>query len=181
MIWDNAAYLQRFFFVVISGGRRSFGLYFCFCFFHWNCAFSIFSHREKQKDQSSAMASLSSSNTAFALELYHTLGQTNTGNIFISPFSISSALAMVYLGAKRDTAAQMAKALSFNFTKDIHTDFQTLNADINSPSATYILKLANRLYGEKTCNFLTVSFTINYTIYASNSPFICVLFHFASV
>ncbi|XP_071010652.1 leukocyte elastase inhibitor-like isoform X4 [Oncorhynchus clarkii lewisi] len=143
------------FFVVISGGRRSFGLYFCFCFFHWNCAFSIFSHREKQKDQSSAMASLSSSNTAFALELYHTLGQTNTGNIFISPFSISSALAMVYLGAKRDTAAQMAKALSFNFTKDIHTDFQTLNADINSPSATYILKLANRLYGEKTCNFLT--------------------------
>ncbi|XP_064818241.1 leukocyte elastase inhibitor-like [Oncorhynchus masou masou] len=127
------------------------------------------------------MASLSSSNTAFALELYHTLGQTNTGNIFISPFSISSALAMVYLGAKRDTAAQMAKALSFNFTKDIHTDFQTLNADINSPSATYILKLANRLYGEKTCNFLTVSFTINYTIYASNSPFTCVLFHFASV
>uniref|UniRef100_A0A8C7SSA6 Serpin domain-containing protein n=1 Tax=Oncorhynchus mykiss TaxID=8022 RepID=A0A8C7SSA6_ONCMY len=101
------------------------------------------------------MASISSSNTAFALELYRTLGQTNTGNVFISPFSISSALAMVYLGAKGDTAAQMAKVLSFNLTKDIHTDFQTLNGDINSPSASYILKLANRLYGEKTCNFLT--------------------------
>ncbi|XP_071262686.1 leukocyte elastase inhibitor-like [Salvelinus alpinus] len=101
------------------------------------------------------MASLSSSNTAFALELYRTLGQTNTGNVFISPFSISSALAMVYLGAKGDTAAQMAKVLSFNLTKDVHTDFQTLNGDINSPSASYILKLANRLYGEKTCNFLT--------------------------
>nr|XP_046209436.1 leukocyte elastase inhibitor-like isoform X2 [Oncorhynchus gorbuscha] len=101
------------------------------------------------------MASISSSNTAFALELYRTLGQTNTGNVFISPFSISSALAMVYLGAKGDTAAQIAKVLSFNLTKDIHTDFQTLNGDINSPSASYILKLANRLYGEKTCNFLT--------------------------
>ncbi|XP_071005863.1 leukocyte elastase inhibitor-like isoform X2 [Oncorhynchus clarkii lewisi] len=101
------------------------------------------------------MASISSSNTAFALELYRTLGQTNTGNVFISPFSISSALAMVYLGAKGDTAAQMAKVLSFNLTKDVHTDFQTLNGDINSPSASYILKLANRLYGEKTCNFLT--------------------------
>uniref|UniRef100_A0A673VRX3 Leukocyte elastase inhibitor n=1 Tax=Salmo trutta TaxID=8032 RepID=A0A673VRX3_SALTR len=111
--------------------------------------------KRTETDQSSTMASLSSSNTAFALELYRTLGQTNTGNVFISPFSISSALAMVYLGAKGDTAAQMAKVLSFNLTKDVHTDFQTLNGDINSPSASYILKLANRLYGEKTCNFLT--------------------------
>ncbi|XP_029606482.1 leukocyte elastase inhibitor isoform X1 [Salmo trutta] len=120
------------------------------------CISKLFTRREAEPtDQSSTMASLSSSNTAFALELYRTLGQTNTGNVFISPFSISSALAMVYLGAKGDTAAQMAKVLSFNLTKDVHTDFQTLNGDINSPSASYILKLANRLYGEKTCNFLT--------------------------
>ncbi|XP_014024685.1 leukocyte elastase inhibitor [Salmo salar] len=125
---------------------------------HWpqKCISKLFTRREAEPtDQSSAMASLSSSNTAFALELYRTLGQTNTGNVFISPFSISSALAMVYLGAKGDTAAQMAKVLSFNLTKDVHTDFQTLNGDINSPSASYIMKLANRLYGEKTCNFLT--------------------------
>uniref|UniRef100_A0A3P8ZBS0 Leukocyte elastase inhibitor n=1 Tax=Esox lucius TaxID=8010 RepID=A0A3P8ZBS0_ESOLU len=101
------------------------------------------------------MASVSSCNTAFSLELYRVLRQNNTGNIFISPFSISSALAMVYLGARGDTATQMAKALSFNLTKDVHTDFQTLNAVINSPAASYILKLANRLYGEETFGFLT--------------------------
>lgn len=56
------------------------------------------------------MAAISSSNTAFALELFRTLRQENpTGNIFISPLSISSALAMVYLGAKGETAAQMAQ------------------------------------------------------------------------
>uniref|UniRef100_A0A3Q4IE05 Serpin family B member 1 n=1 Tax=Neolamprologus brichardi TaxID=32507 RepID=A0A3Q4IE05_NEOBR len=33
----------------------------------------------------------------------------SAGNIFVSPLSISSALAMVYLGAKGDTAAQMAQ------------------------------------------------------------------------
>ena len=56
------------------------------------------------------MATISSSNTGFALDLYRTLSRANpTGNIFISPLSISSALAMVYLGAKGDTAAQMAK------------------------------------------------------------------------
>lgn len=56
------------------------------------------------------MASVSSSNTAFALELLRTLSQADpTGNIFVSPLSISSALAMVYLGAKGNTAAQMAQ------------------------------------------------------------------------
>lgn len=59
---------------------------------------------------STVMAAISSSNTAFALELFRTLRQENpTGNIFISPLSISSALAMVYLGAKGETAAQMAQ------------------------------------------------------------------------
>ncbi|KAL3976834.1 trafficking protein particle complex subunit 4 [Sarotherodon galilaeus] len=101
------------------------------------------------------MSAVSSSNTAFALELFRTLSQTNpAGNIFVSPLSISSALAMVYLGAKGDTAAQMAQALSFSSGEGVHADFQKLNADINSPSASYILKLANRLYGENTAHFL---------------------------
>uniref|UniRef100_A0A668UNC3 Serpin domain-containing protein n=1 Tax=Oreochromis aureus TaxID=47969 RepID=A0A668UNC3_OREAU len=110
------------------------------------------------------MSAVSSSNTAFALELFRTLSQTNpAGNIFVSPLSISSALAMVYLGAKGDTAAQMAQvtpihtALSFSSGEGVHADFQKLNADINSPSASYILKLANRLYGENTAHFLPVS------------------------
>ncbi|KAM7387741.1 hypothetical protein PAMP_023960 [Pampus punctatissimus] len=101
------------------------------------------------------MASISISNTCFALDLFRTLSQTNpSGNIFVSPLSISSALAMVYLGAKGDTAAQMAQAMSLSSGEGVHTDFQALNASINSPSASYILKLANRLYGENTGNFL---------------------------
>uniref|UniRef100_A0A3P9CJX0 Serpin family B member 1 n=1 Tax=Maylandia zebra TaxID=106582 RepID=A0A3P9CJX0_9CICH len=108
------------------------------------------------------MSAVSSSNTVFALELFRTLSQANSaGNIFISPLSISSALAMVYLGAKGDTAAQMAQALSFSSGEGVHADFQKLNADINSPSASYILKLANRLYGENTAHFLPVSVHIN--------------------
>lgn len=117
----------------------------------------LLSNRKKEQvNQTPAMASISISNTAFALELLHTLSQTNpTGNIFVSPLSISSALAMVYLGAKGDTAAQMAQALSFRSGEGVHADFQTLNGQINAPSASYILKLANRLYGENTCNFLS--------------------------
>lgn len=56
------------------------------------------------------MDAISNSNTAFALELLRTLSQENpVGNVFVSPLSISAALAMVYLGARGDTAAQMAQ------------------------------------------------------------------------
>lgn len=102
-----------------------------------------------------AMEQLSTANTRFALDLFRTLNENNpTGNIFISPISISSALAMVVLGTRGTTAAQVSKALYFNTVEEIHSRFQSLNADINKRGAPYILKLANRLYGEKTYNFL---------------------------
>lgn len=101
------------------------------------------------------MEQLSTANTRFALDLFHTLNEKNpTGNIFISPISISSALAMVVLGTRGTTAAQVSKAFYFNTVEEIHSRFQSLNADINKRGAPYILKLANKLYGEKTYNFL---------------------------
>uniref|UniRef100_A0A8D1W8X8 Leukocyte elastase inhibitor n=1 Tax=Sus scrofa TaxID=9823 RepID=A0A8D1W8X8_PIG len=102
-----------------------------------------------------AMEQLSAANTRFALDLFRALNESNpAGNIFISPFSISSALAMILLGTRGNTEAQMSKALHFDTVKDIHSRFQSLNADINKCGASYILKLANRLFGEKTYHFL---------------------------
>ncbi|KAK1172457.1 leukocyte elastase inhibitor-like [Acipenser oxyrinchus oxyrinchus] len=103
----------------------------------------------------SHIESLSAANTQFTLELFRKINESNSsGNIFFSPLSITAALAMVYLGAKGNTAAQMAKALHFEKTMDVHSGLQTLSADINKPGASYLLKLANRLYGEKTFSFL---------------------------
>ncbi|XP_026955969.1 leukocyte elastase inhibitor [Sagmatias obliquidens] len=104
------------------------------------------------------MEQLSAANTRFALDLFRALNKSDpAGNIFISPFSISSALAMVFLGTRGNTAAQMSKALYFKEVEEIHSGFQSLNADINKHGAPYILKLANRLYGEKSYDFLPVS------------------------
>ncbi|XP_008562264.1 PREDICTED: leukocyte elastase inhibitor [Galeopterus variegatus] len=101
------------------------------------------------------MEQLSTANARFALDLFRALSENNpAGNIFISPFSISSAMAMVFLGTRGNTAAQLSKTLHFNMVEDIHSRFQSLNADINKRGASYILKLANRLYGEKTYAFL---------------------------
>ncbi|XP_063062921.1 serpin B6-like isoform X2 [Engraulis encrasicolus] len=61
------------------------------------------------------MASLAASNTNFSLELFKKVTENNkAGNVFYSPLSISSALAMVCLGAKGNTSTQMHEVLSFN-------------------------------------------------------------------
>ncbi|XP_004694892.1 PREDICTED: leukocyte elastase inhibitor [Condylura cristata] len=101
------------------------------------------------------MEQLSAANSAFALDLFRILGEDSpTGNLFFSPLSVSSALAMVSLGTRGDTAAQVSKTLRFDAVEEVHSRFQSLNAAVNKRDAAYVLKLANRLYGEKTYHFL---------------------------
>ncbi len=57
-------------------------------------------------------SSLVKGNIQFALDLYNHLGKKD-GNVFFSPFSISSALAMAFAGARGKTADQMATILHF--------------------------------------------------------------------
>ncbi len=70
--------------------------------------------------------SLVDNNTLFALDLYRQL-QTTAGNLFFSPYSISSALAMTYAGARENTRTQMAQALRFTEEdKVLHAGFKQL-------------------------------------------------------
>ncbi|XP_072139487.1 leukocyte elastase inhibitor-like [Mobula birostris] len=98
---------------------------------------------------------LAAANVKFLVDLFKHLDKNDKiANIFVSPFSISSALAMVYHGASGNTATQMAKVLAFDDVKDVHAEFQRLQLELNNPQAKYVLKTANRLFGEKSYNFL---------------------------
>ncbi|XP_067108383.1 leukocyte elastase inhibitor-like isoform X1 [Osmerus mordax] len=61
---------------------------------------------------------LSEANANFSLALFQKIAEeTPTGNVFFSPLSISSALAMVLLGARGNTATQMSEVLCFSKAK----------------------------------------------------------------
>ncbi len=60
-----------------------------------------------------AIETVAKGNTTFAVELYAQLAKANSGNLFFSPYSISTALAMTYAGAKGKTETQMAQVLHF--------------------------------------------------------------------
>ncbi|CAM4696541.1 unnamed protein product [Leuciscus chuanchicus] len=126
------------------------------------------------------MESLTAANTQFSLNLFKKISEGNaSGNVFYSPVSISSALAMVSLGAKGNTAAQMIKVLGFNNEPpmmqqtqnpqtpaelkkcpeekpedQIHSSFSKFMSDLNKPGVPYVLSLANRLYGEQSYQFV---------------------------
>ncbi|XP_015278263.1 PREDICTED: serpin B4-like [Gekko japonicus] len=127
------------------------------------------------------MISLSAANTEFCLDLCKELSKQNAGeNIFFSPMSLSASLAMVMLGAKGNTEAQMEKVLHFNEIKTsgyghssetskeqpeatkpqcekpggVHSQFQALLSQISKPTNDYEFSIANRLYGAKGFEFV---------------------------
>ncbi|XP_026367166.2 serpin B6 isoform X2 [Ursus arctos] len=104
------------------------------------------------------MGTLSEANGTFALSLLKKLGEENSKNVFFSPMSMSSALSMVFMGAKGDTAAQMSRTLSLSKSGgggDVHQGFQSLLTEVNRTDAQYLLRTANRLFGDKSYEFLS--------------------------
>jgi serpin B len=57
------------------------------------------------------LAQLVTADRAFAFDLYRAIGASEPGNLFISPYSISTALTMVLAGARGETADELARAL----------------------------------------------------------------------
>jgi serpin B len=85
-------------------------------------------------------------NNAFAIELYGQL-HNRSGNLFFSPESISTALAMTYAGARANTAAEMAKTLHFTLPPGrLHPAMGALLRDRNAAHDGYQLEEADALW-----------------------------------
>lgn len=99
--------------------------------------------------QSEDLKELTDGHTQFAFSLYPTV-DTPAENLVFSPFSISSCLSMVYLGARGDTEAQMQSALHLNVDrKNIGKTFSLLAASLQPAKNTerdYQLNIANAVW-----------------------------------
>jgi serpin B len=109
-------------------------------------------------------------NNKFALELYQAL-QSQQGNLFLSPYSISTALAMTYAGARGQTQEQMAKTLNFPTTtlsnEQFHSAFGAIIRKLNAAGQIggCELAVANALWGQKDYKFLQEFLTLVRTNY----------------
>jgi serpin B len=110
-----------------------------------------------------------SGNTVFGVELYDQL-RGRPGNLFLSPYSVSTALAMTHAGARGDTAAQMADTLHLELPPNrLHAAFAALQKAINAPGADrpYQLHVANALWGQAGLDFQTDFLAITRTHYGA--------------
>ena len=104
---------------------------------------------------------------AFAADFYAKVKGDSKQNLFFSPFSISTALAMTYAGARGNTAAEMAKALHFTQGQErLHAACGGLLADLNAAEKdgqprAFKLAVANRLFGLTGYRFLPDFLSIN--------------------
>uniref|UniRef100_G3UMW8 Serpin family A member 11 n=1 Tax=Loxodonta africana TaxID=9785 RepID=G3UMW8_LOXAF len=91
--------------------------------------------------------------TNFALRLYKQLAADIPRNIFFSPVSISTTLALLSLGAQVNTSTQILEGLGFNLTEtpeaDLHHSFQSLLHTLDLPSPKFELKVGNSLFLDK--------------------------------
>jgi serpin B len=101
----------------------------------------------------SDLQALASGQNAFALDLYQKL-RTHEGNLFFSPYSLSSALAMALAGARHDTAAEMRKALRVTLLDEaLHAAYADQTRMAGAPGKPYALSVANALWGREGFQF----------------------------
>ena len=111
---------------------------------------------ETQADKN--LAAVVAGNSQLALDLYSRL-RKDEGNLFFSPYSLSTALAMTYAGARGGTAEEMVKTLHFAPAGDaLHPAFRGLIDRVNgvgaNPPRAATLVTANALWGQKGDDFL---------------------------
>ncbi len=108
-----------------------------------------------QEDNTIAIA-----NNQFAFDLYSQY-RSKDGNIFYSPYSISSALAMTYEGAAGKTAEEMQAVLHFPQDADARREaFLQMDQQLNKKDKQYKLSVANALWAQKGFPFLGGYFSL---------------------
>jgi len=101
---------------------------------------------------SSVDGTLVSANTGFAFSLFRELVAEDSGkNVFISPLSISMALAMTYNGAEGTTKDAMSDALNFGSMslEDLNQGFSNLMESLKNVDQAVALLVGNSVWMRK--------------------------------
>lgn len=113
---------------------------------------------EEPAGNQSGGESVISGNNQFAFDLYRNLSSDPAyadGNLFFSPYSISSALAITYEGARGRTADEIRAVFHLPVDDTARREgFLAIDAGINSEDSGYTLRTANALWAEETYPFL---------------------------
>ncbi len=104
----------------------------------------------------------------FACDLYGRLRE-KPGNLFLSPYSISTTLAMTYAGARGETEKQIGLVLHCPAQAETHAAFAEMQAKLNAVQAKKHVQLsvASSLWAQKSYAFLRDFLDLTQTYYGA--------------
>ena len=105
-------------------------------------------------NQETDVAQVVESSNEFAAAIYSKIALDVPGDLFLSPSSVTLAMAMTFAGAGCQTAKEMAKVLRFSLPENrLHDAFRELQDTTRMGGVE--LRIANRLWGQRGYHFLT--------------------------
>ena len=134
------------------------------------CLFASFGFANTNKE----LQTVVKDNSDFGFDLYQELKEVE-GNLFFSPYSISTALAMTYAGARGQTEKEMAQVLHFSLKQELlHSSFSKLQSELNAIQNKGQIKLsiANSLWAQKSYKFLDTFIDLNKKYYSAGLNFV---------
>ena len=91
----------------------------------------------------------------FGFEFFSNINKEHKeDNVFFSPYSLYSAFAMVYEGARSKTAEEISSVFHFPGLDELRPNFARVYNDINSGSDKYELRTGNALWVQKDYKLL---------------------------
>jgi len=98
---------------------------------------------------------------SFSFDFFKELYVANEGNIFISPYSIFTALSMTYEGARKETANEMRDVLNVEQDNEsFHLYMKNIYEVLNKKYADYNISTANALWVQENFDLLEEYLTI---------------------
>ena len=114
-------------------------------------------YAESDKKAQAVSKDLVTSNTKFGLKIFKEVSKEDEGkNVFISPFSISTALAMTYNGADKETKESMAQTLEFSEfdIENLNQEYATLIESLEHVDSKVKLSIANSIFINKIMHII---------------------------
>lgn len=101
------------------------------------------------------LSAVAKANLEFSFKLWKKLAEENVDeNIFFSPFSVSTSLAMVHLGARGITEKQIGDVLGISDMPDAYKQLADLSTTVKTKSEGCSMISASRLFAGKDYSFL---------------------------
>jgi len=93
-------------------------------------------------------------NNRFAFDILSELDRDDSSNAFFSPYSIFSAMAMVFEGARGQTSDEMAAVFHYPVSEVLGPNFAAVYNSVNRGDGSSILKTGNALWAQQDYPFL---------------------------